>query len=253
MKSDDAKETLPAELEEVFKTQQVWTSSGEKIPLDSNVSESEARLLYDAVRELRPSRSVEVGLAKGVSTLAILGALAKNGLGNHVVMDPYQDNYQNSGIEMVRRAGLESWWQFHRKFAEEVIPTLGSIQFAFIDASHLFDLTLMEFVLVDKKLEVGGVVGFHDLWMPSLQSLYRYITRNRNYEVWRPDGASSPGARGRDGWRGVLRGTLRRLPKAERLFTREILHPWGDEGLGNLVLLRKREHDSRHWTFHQSF
>jgi hypothetical protein len=134
-----------------------------------------------------------------------------------------------------------------------VIPGLGSIQFAFIDASHLFDLTLMEFNLVDKKLDVGGVVGFHDLWMPSLQTLFRYIQRNRAYDVWYPRGFEPPALKSRTGLKAKLRGLLSRLPKAEQIFSREWLHPWASEGLGNMVLLRKRAQDQRHWTFHEKF
>lgn len=253
MESNVAEEMLPAVLVEVFKSQHVWGDSGEQVPLDSNVSESEARQLFDAVRELKPSRSAEVGLAKGVSTLAILGALSKNGNGHHVVMDPFQANYKNCGIEMVRRAGLESFWEFHRKFAEEVIPSLGAIQFAFIDASHLFDLTLMEFILVDKKLDVGGVVAFHDLWMPSLQGVYRFIVSNRSYEVWQPGGGFQKASTRADSWRGTIRAMAKRIPRAERIFSSSFLRPWKGENLGNLVFLRKTGQDTRHWTYHQDF
>ncbi len=253
MEAENRESELPSTLEEVFRTQKVWNNLGIQVSLDSNISEEEALLLYRAVRSLKPSRSVEVGLAKGISTLAILGALASIGAGHHVVIDPFQANYDDSGIEMVKRAGLNSFWQFHRKFAEEVIPTLGSIQFAFIDASHLFDLTLMEFILIDKKLEVGGVVGFHDLWMPSLQSVFRYIMCNRNYEVWHPEGPGPTTCKRSGAWKVVLRKAMRRLPKADLVFTMEFLNPWKGEGLGNLVFLRKCGHDTRHWTFHNGF
>lgn len=69
--------------------------------------------------------------------------------------------------------------QFYRKFAEEVFPNLSSLHFVFIDSSHLFDLTVTEFVLADKKLDVGGGMAFHDMWMPSLQTFVRYVLANR--------------------------------------------------------------------------
>ncbi|QIF02947.1 class I SAM-dependent methyltransferase [Roseimicrobium sp. ORNL1] len=253
MNNEQHDEVLPSVLKEVFRTQKVWDESGNQSPLDSNVSESEARLLFDAVIEVKPLQSVEVGLAKGVSTLAILGALAENGQGRHVVMDPFQDNYKNSGIEMVRRSGLEPLWEFHRKFAEEVIPSLGAIQFAFIDASHLFDLTLVEFVMVDKKLDVGGVVGFHDMWMPSLQGVFRFILSNRSYEVWQPGRGYEGKSSRTNSWKDSIRAMAKRIPKAEKIFAKSFLHPWKDENLGNLVFLRKTGHDTRHWTYHQSF
>ncbi len=210
-------------------------------------------VLFEAARELKPTRSVEVELANGISTLAILGALAANGSGFHSVIDPFQANYGDTGLAMVKRAGLESWWQFYRKFAEEVIPGLPPIQFAFIDASHLFDLTLMEFSLVDKKLEVGGVVGFHDMWMPSLQAVYRYIVRNRNYEVWSPQAfrlAEKPKA---ITWKGRLRQAVAGSGLLKKLLAPDFAAPWAEEGFGNLILLRTTAYDHRGWTFHERF
>lgn len=40
---------------------------------------------------------------------------------------------------------------------------------------------MVEFILADKKLKVGGMIAFHYLWMPSLRKLLRYILRNRDY------------------------------------------------------------------------
>ena len=75
------------------------------------------------------------------------------------------------------------------------------VQFAFIDASHLFDLSVLDFTLIDKRLDVGGVVGFHDLWMPSLQKLVRYILTNRDYVPYRCPGRPPADRRRRPGGR----------------------------------------------------
>lgn len=170
-------------------------------------------------------------------------------------MDPFQENYGNAGIEMVRRAGLEKWWEFHRNFAEEVIPSLDPIQFAFIDASHLFDLTLMEFVLVDKKLEVGGVVALHDMWMPSLRKCVRYILSNRDYEVWAVASggqACLPSRKAR--WlQSPIRELAGQFPLGKRVFSPEFLRPDSSFGFNNLLFLSKRGDDKRAWTHHQSF
>jgi len=244
---------LPQILEEVFQSSQVYDETGLTIPLDSNVSRDEACILNASVRHLKPTLSVEIGLAKGVSTLAILGGIDKNGAGRHVVCDPFQSNYGNSSIEMVRRAGLDQWWEFHRKYAEEVVPMLGDIQFAFIDASHLFDLTLVEFVLVDKKLEEGGVVGFHDMWMPSLQKLLRFVLENRAYEVWTPPSIPAHNPKATKSARKQILSSIKRLPYAEKIVKPEILKPWGEMIIPNLVLLRKQHHDNRNWKHFSPF
>lgn len=251
---DEALKTLPPILLEALETGRVWDESGNSIPLDSNVSANEVLQLYQVVRHFKPSQSVEVGLAKGVSTLAILGAIAENGAGHHTVLDPFQANYGNAGIEMVRRAGLEEWWTFHRKFPEEVIPGLGNIQVAFIDGSHLFDFTLTEFVLVDRKLDIGGVVGFHDMWMPSLQCVFRFITGNRRYREF-PRQADEVRCSRKSNyvWKELIRKTLSRIPHAGEIFSQGFLRPWRNQGLGNLVFLQKEGKDDRDWRFHRPF
>ena len=233
-------------LQEAFRTQRVYDLMGAERALHSNVSEDEAYCLHAAVRQIKPSHSAEVGLALGISTLAILGGIEANGTGQHVVCDPFQEQYQDTGIAMVHRAGLDRFWQFHRSYAEEVIPTLPPLQFAFIDASHLFDLTLLEFVLVDKKLEPGGIVGFHDLWMPALQKLLRFILANRSFKVWQPDGFPLPNSPKCSKPKQFLRDVIRQSP-LKKYAAQEFLYPWKECNVPNLVFLQKLAKDDRDW------
>lgn len=242
---------LPEILTRAFAEKEVFTPSGGKTPLHSNISEEECALLYEAVRRLRPTVSVEIGFAQGISTLAILKALEDNGAGHHHVIDPHQSRYDNCGLAMVERSGLGGRFTFYEKFAEEAVPSLPVVQFAFVDSSHLFDLTLMEFVLIDKRLEIGGVIGFHDLWMPAQQAVIRYILANRAYALDDADAAAS--GQGVRSVKNRLRRLVSRLPKAERIFSAEFLEPWATICSGNLVLLRKKDEDRRDWKWHARF
>ena len=241
---------LPAVLREVFADKQTWNGAGERTPLHSNIAEIEAEQLYDVVRTIRPEHSFEIGFAQGISTTAILQALEHNGTGCHHVMDPFQDRFQNAGRALVERAGLSARLDFHQAYAEEIIPQLPTVQFAFIDSSHLFDLTLLEFALADKKLAPGGVVGFHDLWMPSIQAAVRYILANRHYQPLDLPGCpnlSRPKRR-----RDYLAWGLRRIPGAEKIFRSEVLQP-DAFGANNMLFLRKLQQDDRDWQFHHPF
>lgn len=244
---------LPEVLRSAFKNGTVFGPEGESLPLDSNVSLEEATSLYSVVRRSKPSVSVEVGFAKGVSTLAILQGLADNGHGVHHVIDPFQSQFGYAGLEMVRRAGLESYFQFHEAFPENVIPNLPEIQFAFIDASHLFDLTLLEFVLVDKKLAAGGVIGFHDLWMPSLRKVLSYILANREYQIHAqndsPEGFNKPMLN--EYLKKNFSRLITRLPKADRIFAPDLLTYLPT--LENLTIIEKLKDDSRDWRDHTNF
>lgn len=170
-------------LDKIFKEQQVFSESGKSIPLDSNISFKEAVLLFNVITEIKPERSAEIGFAQGISTLAILEAIKKNGKGKHSVIDPYQNEYENSGKEMVARAGLDSLYEFYSDFPENVFPRLKNIDFVFIDASHLFGLSVLDFIFSDRALKIGGVIGFHDLDIKAISKLLKYILGNYDYNI----------------------------------------------------------------------
>jgi predicted O-methyltransferase YrrM len=246
-------ESLPQVLREIFETRLVFAPDGTARPLESNVSPAEALELYAAVRNLCPEFSVEIGLAHGISALAILAAISTNGKGHHYVIDPFQANYGYCGESMIERSGYGDFHSFLEGFPEEVLPTLPGIKFAFIDSSHLFDLSLLEFVLIDKKLEVGGVVAFHDTWMPSIQAVLRFILGNRSYEICRDFSSEEPRLSSLRHFKQVVGAWLAKVPGADRFFVSNVFRPWASLQLGNLAFLKKLSDDRRDWQFHQSF
>jgi predicted O-methyltransferase YrrM len=247
-------ETLPDLLLEALSSKVVFAPDGTTRPLESNVSREEAEALYTAVRSIQPVCSLEIGLAQGISALAILAAISANGpSGHHYVVDPFQKNYANCGEAMITLAGFADRHTFLERFPEEVVPQVPRLQFAFIDASHLFDFTMMEFVLVDKKLDVGGILVLHDLWMPSLQRVVRFIHTNRAYRIRRDfsDSLLAPTLRQRS--TEFVGHVLKKLPGTRRLLNSSLLDPWSAFRLNNLVFLEKVQDDSRDWRFHREF
>ncbi len=245
---------LPADLEAVFASGTVRDEAGTPQVLSSNVGRDEALMLYRVVRALKPAVSVEIGCAHGVSTTAILKALADNSTGTHHVVDPHQRRYGNCGRTLARTCAVDDRLVFHESFAEDVVPALPELGFAFIDSSHLFDLTLAEFVLIDKKLSRGGVIGFHDLWMPSLKKALRYILANRAYEIYRLADERTPPLSAATAMKAAVASALGRAPRRIRgLIASEAFRPWSTLAVGNLVFIQKLENDERDWTFHREF
>jgi predicted O-methyltransferase YrrM len=246
---------LPKVLLYAFQEQCVFDGNGKTNLLNSNIALSEATTLYQAVRHLKPSISAEVGFAQGISTLAILQALHDNNTGIHHVMDPFQGKFNEIGLAMVKRAGLSSRMKFHRQFADEVIPHLPELEFGFIDSSHLFDLTISEFVMMDRKLKIGGMLAFHDMWMPSLQKFLRYVLANRSYELVRT--FDSPGLENPHTIKQAIKQFMLRalhfVPGKEHIFRIELLRPWQSFHASNVVVLRKTSNDNRDWKFHANF
>jgi predicted O-methyltransferase YrrM len=244
---------LPPVLREMLETGTYRDAQGVAQKLHSNISADEALTLYTVVRGRQPRATGEIGFAFGVSGLAILGALEANGLGRHYVSDPFQTKMVNGmGLENVRRAGLGQRLEFFEKFPEEVFPALPPLQFAFIDASHLFDLSMLDFVLVDKRLEIGGVIGFHDLWMPSLRKLIRHILANRAYRLHPATPAGEPWSVKQKFLSG-LAAVAKRLPRSDRWLAPEATKPWHEFHASNLVLLEKIGDDVRDWREHVIF
>ena len=245
---------LPAVLEDALATGEALRADGSKTPLHSNVSHEEAVRLYNLVRTLDPAITIEIGLAHGISTLAITQALLHNGSGaRHYVVDPFQhESYDGVGLANLDRAGLREHVEFYEAFPEDVVPRLPKADFAFIDASHLFDLTMLDFVLVDKRLNTGGLIGFHDLWMGSLRKVLRYVLANRSYRL-HDDVAPRP-LPARERRKAHVGALARRIPQADRVFRPEVLQPATDLGIReSMVFIEKTGDDERDWRFHRDF
>jgi predicted O-methyltransferase YrrM len=246
-------DTLPDLLLQALASKVAFAPDGTTRPLESNVSRDEAENLYSAVRSIKPGRSLEIGLAQGISALAILAAISANGLGHHYIIDPFQRKYANCGEAMITLAGLADQHTFLEQFPEEAVPQLPPLQFAFIDSSHLFDFTIMEFVLIDKKLDVGGIIALHDLWMPSIQAVVRFIQANRAYQICHDFVGAIPTPTLRQRSTALVSRFLKKVPGTRRVLNPSVLDPWSTFRLNNLVFLKKVQDDSRDWRFHRQF
>jgi predicted O-methyltransferase YrrM len=149
--------------------------------------------LAEIVRDAGLMRTLETGMAYGLSTLAIAGAHAARGSGRHVAIDPIQSTkWRSLGRAHVRRAGIEDFVTVIEQRSDEALPRLSAageeLDLAFIDGHHLFDYTLVDFFYADRMLVSGGVVAFHDPWIPAVGRVVDFVRTNRAYEVLSADG-----------------------------------------------------------------
>jgi predicted O-methyltransferase YrrM len=172
----------------MFDTRTTAKPSGEVVPLHSSLSEATAGVLYRLVLETRPAVAVEVGMAYGVSSLAILAALRRTGgNGRLISIDPHQfTQWEGCGVAAVERAGLKDRHELIEDYDYLALPRLlGSgrrVGFAFIDGWHTFDYTLLDFWYLDKMLDVGGVIGFDDCEYRAVHKAIRFVQSHRRYE-----------------------------------------------------------------------
>lgn len=235
-------------IKEIYSSGLVEDAQGATYPHNSSsITFQAGALLYSFIRELQPTRTIEIGMAYGLSSLFICQALLDNGRGNHTAIDPFQEKaYKSIGLLNIERANLKEIFRFYEAPSEEVLPQLISqneiFDFAFIDGSHLFDNAFVDFFFIDKMIQAGGYVAVDDIWMPSVRRVVSFIVKNKPYALVRPPYSPDTPL------------TLR----AARLGRRILQNPFGrDWSLKlvpeNIALLRKTGQDKRAWDFHKEF
>jgi predicted O-methyltransferase YrrM len=171
-------------LDRIYATGKVEDADGaEREALPAGVPREHADELARLVAEEGAGRTLETGMAYGLSTLAICGAGARE----HVAVDPLQSSdWGGIGILNLRRAGLEEHVRVIEEPSETALPRLAAngpeLDLALIDGLHLFDHTLIDFFYADRMLRDGGVLVFHDTWMPAVAQAVAYVETNRAYE-----------------------------------------------------------------------
>ena len=222
---------MNAVLERLLTTEVVTQPDGTPAPLHSAITAEEGRALQRLIRAHRPTTTLEVGLAYGVSALFICDALVEVGGRQHITVDPLQREWGNVGLRHLDEAGFGSLVEHHEAPSFRVLPALEAagrrIDFAFIDGWHTFDYALVDFFYVDRLLTVGGILVIDDAWWyPALRKLVRYIARHRRYTPVDTGIAAAPPS-GRPLF-DTLTAPLRRFAsgrRAARLFHPALLTP----------------------------
>lgn len=244
-------DALGSTLEEMLDSGRAPTTDGNAIDITRfALSRAAADLLGAFAGASGPDRIVEVGCASGVSTLAMAQAAPESSL---IVMDPKQDSHwKGAGRTAIERAGIGGRVDLRLERSDEALPDLIAegtrTQFAFIDGWHMLDYVMMEALLIDRMLDIGGLILLHDLWMPALQHFACFWTTNRAYEpvtisggeivsmAWQPE----PDAEQREV----------RLCASTPAHFRNALVPFVDR---SILVLRKTGEDERPWDAFEDF
>jgi predicted O-methyltransferase YrrM len=235
-------------IREIFESGHVTDAEGGRYPHNgSSVTLEVGEQLYEFLRARKPVKTLEVGMAYGISTLFICQALRENGAGHHTAIDPNErTTFKSIGLLNAERAGVKDLVTLFESPSEQVLPQLHAenqrFDFVFIDGRHLFDYALVDFFFADKLVEVGGCIAIDDLWMPSVRKVASFTLKNKSYRLLGASSNHSPPASAR-----ALRAGRRIL---QNPFGRDWslkLHP------GNIAFFEKVAEDSRTWKFHRAF
>ena len=176
-------------LDEMIETGFTVSPQGEKLEMNAAIFPLYANALYNIILKLTPMVLLEVGMAFGVSTLAMLTALKKidNPKSKLISIDPEAfKGWKGSGRFAVERAGLAARHIMMEDYDYFALPLLLgkklAIDFAYIDGWHTFDYTLLDFFYIDKMLKVGGVVAFNDCSWAAVEKAMRFVLSHRKYQ-----------------------------------------------------------------------
>jgi predicted O-methyltransferase YrrM len=175
---------MNALLEEIYTTGIVKTGEGEELKVfPVGVPQPLAHRLYQIVRENNLQKTLEVGMAYGLSSLSICQALRDNGGGHHTAIDPRQSSeWKSIGMLNLQKAGLADQLEFYEQPAHLALPDLvrqGRIfDLVFIDGMHLFDYVLLDFFYALRLTSVGGFIVLDDINFPAINTALAFILRN---------------------------------------------------------------------------
>jgi predicted O-methyltransferase YrrM len=246
--------------DEIFRTGLVTSVDGrESIGVGAGTPREICEYLKQLVIETRAKMTLEVGLAFGLATLSICEGLQETGGEGHVAIDANQAaQWQNIGIENVKRAGFEELVELREKPSHVALPELAAeglrVDFAFIDGWNTFDHALVDFFYVDKMLNAGGVVAVDDCFIAGVHAVCRYIATNRAYRV---RGVCECGVALPESLLArLLKKAARRSAVIQRAVKSKFYQP--DERLGftpftRCIAFEKIAEDERSWDAHAEF
>jgi len=174
-----------AVLARLYREGTVVYRDGKRRPLcPPGIPADRGEYLFRLIRDRRPTLTLEIGFAYGLSTLFIAEALRQNGHGHHIAIDPYEHTrFDSLGLRHLEEADLSSWVTFYDEPAELCLPRLVKegvrLDIAFNDSGHLFDHVIAEFVLLARLLRKGAVLVFDDAGLPGVERACRFIATNR--------------------------------------------------------------------------
>jgi predicted O-methyltransferase YrrM len=185
---------LDSVIRDAYAAGTVKDRAGEEIALAPHSVEREDG---EAIRDLAiaegASRTIEVGLALGMSTLFLCQAiLAVDGRrARHVAIDPFQrESWNGAGLVTLREAGVEELVEVIEEESQLALPELvrqgREFDLAYVDGDHRFESALLDLVFMDRLVRPGGLIVVDDMWMPSVRLAVSYVERNLDLEL-QPD------------------------------------------------------------------
>ena len=189
-------------LSDMLASGKAYDAAGKEFALHSGLDPSAAEKITGLVRQLNAKRTLEIGMAMGCSTLAILEGLSADGI--HTAIDPNQTfeggyGWHGIGLESVKRAGYSGRFRLVEQPSHLALPQLLAagerFDFILIDGWHSYDFTFIDYFYSDLLLVDGGILVIDDWRMPQVYQVTRFIETHKPYERLGPETRNPLGLR----------------------------------------------------------
>ena len=145
----------------------------------------EQKFLHGLIRTIKPKKIVEIGVARGGSSVLILNAIKDIKDAKLYSIDKsiycYLQRNKKSGYFVQEKFPelMKKWTLYTGGITSEFIETIGdNIDLVFIDTMHVTPGEMLDWLMVLPFLKNGATVIFHDIF--SLYS-HRKITKKKKH------------------------------------------------------------------------
>jgi predicted O-methyltransferase YrrM len=170
-------------LEGAYRDGSVPDDAGRPVALaPHSIEQAHGEALRDLAIAEGAKRTIEVGLALGISALFFTQAVARTG-GRHTAIDPFQQqSWNGAGLRTLREAGAENVVEVIEEESQLALPRLVAegreFDFAFVDGDHRFEGVFLDLYFMTRLVKPGGLVVVDDMWMPAVRTAVAYVERN---------------------------------------------------------------------------
>ena len=162
-------------------------SSHELFPVPASPAEGES--LREWVIREDATRTIEIGLGYGISTLYICeGLLTNAGASPHVAIDPHQaTRFANCALQFLDDAGVLGLVEHHGEESQIALPLLlgarREFDLAFVDGNHRFDGIFVDLVYLGRLVRPGGIIFVDDYQLPSVSRAVSFFLSNMGWKI----------------------------------------------------------------------
>jgi predicted O-methyltransferase YrrM len=173
-------------IRETYAAGSVAGADGDRLELAPHSIElADGEALRDLAIAEGVSRTIEVGLALGMSALFLCQAVlaVRGDHAGHVAIDPFQrESWGGAGLATLQAAGVNGMVEVIEEESALALPELlragREFDLAFVDGDHRFESALGDLTLMDRLVRPDGLIVVDDMWMPAVRLAVAYVERN---------------------------------------------------------------------------